>query len=927
MQFSVNLHESIECILNPSSRLLKFVLFFGIIIFFPSQGTSQFFATQKKAEPESYKSEIQQFRSPENAYKFIETLLSSAQDTTLIIANAYQKAAQLHIERKQYSLAINDEQNALKIQEKILGSNHASVAYSNWQLGELYLENQDYSSASHHLNAAYRLFANLKQRETIPITSQLISVYLERNQLDSAILLIDQTLDLAIENGLGTTTGTGRLLIEKGSILAAQNRHQAAQEIFSKSVKQYEADCTNTYKEEQLITAYQLLSREQAALNAPIDALESLQQALLINQERKDLTENRIELLLNYQELVQTDTSLLGTTALSEIEQLVSTLNEDKQIQYLHILQLRNARQLINQGEFKQGVKQFQEALENHIPVRVSSPLPKPDQVTFASNKDELVIGYLELTDILKQEHQKKANRDLLRKAFTTIKLADQLVLLDLKKRDPIIDAKIVSNVYRTGAELAHQLDRPDEAWYFHERLKATRLQTQYPIKKIEKWVGIPDSLQQKRKILDWKRDSLEQLVLPLKVGGKYYALGKHIEVLEALKVEQEQFEERIRSEFPNFHKFCTQFDPVNLETIRDYLADNGAELISYVVTDSSVLAMQVDNWKKKLFTFSNHPEIKEKAEQYHELMTRKSSDLGLIDSIGQALYNHLFKPMAHGKKRVFLSTDQWLRQLPFEALVTPPKHKKPLEERWLVRQKQISYSSSLGLRMTEQNESTNHEGMLVVAPWQFPASGKPPLKQGKQLVTYLLKSFKADSLLDKQATVSQFIEGTKNRQAVHLTTHVEQFPTPRIHLSNDVFVLDSLLTEEHKCALWVLSHLEWDGLDKHSVSAHDYLQLHGIEGIVSPLWRSEMGASNTFLQSFYTGLISGKGQAEALQKAKLEIIKAGRAHPYHWAGYCHYGHSDKVRATAYDGPTYIIAAFFILILVVWTMGYTPKKE
>ena len=903
--------------MNHCSNFNKFLVIFWIIFFIHYKATSQFFTVPPQPETESYLSELQQINTTEKVAQFIKEILDTTKDTSLIIAQAYEHASSLHQQDQQWSKAIAAEQNALKVYEQLLGSDHQSVAYSHWQLGMLHEKTQEYYKASAHLKLAYQFFVKGKQKETAPISHQLASAFLMNNQQDSAIQTLNHTLGFLNPEKI-ETEHVGQLLFLKGEILATQYKHEEAAQTFEDIISRYEADCSSTFHEEQLIVAYQYYAWQCEALKQPKKAIAALQQAILINKERPDLKEQRILLLLDREEMQEG----YHPKKLEEIKELMAGFSKERQGVMLHSLQLIEAGKIFKSGKVMEGITRFDQTFENYIPERVNSELPDPEQLKFAAPRDRLVHGYLGLTQLLKLQYHAKESRTLARKAFKLCQLMDVLVHQESRRFNRSIDPNMIGEIYRNGVAWAHLLDKPEEAWYFHERLRTLNLLVQYPTFKIIKQTGIPDSLRIKKKRFERQLDSIQDFVLPLKVTEQYYALGKQVDALNVLHQQQVQLEERLNEEYPRYQQFWKQFEPVDLEHTRDYLSDNNAELISYVVSDSCIWAMQIANWKKRLFKISNQPAIAENARLFNNLVIQESGDLNQIDSLGQLLYQSLFAPMGYGKNRIILLTDDWLRRFPFEALVLPQKRNKPLSDRWLLNEKQFSRAAIMGVLITEKVHKDLRlvgEGILAVAPGQFQNSGKPPLLQGEPVIRYLLDNYRADSLRGNQANSKAFITAIQGKQAVHLTTHIQQFP-PTIHFFDEEFPLDQLPIQQPKCALWVASNLDWTGMSQQSTLAFEHLQLKGIQGVISPLWHNDMLTSNQLLQAFYRELLSGKSQVAALQVAKQKMIKMGQQHPYHWATYNHYGHSDKVRAAAYDGPTYIIAAFLLVILLLWTM-------
>ena len=66
---------------------------------------------------------------------------------------------------------------------------------------------------------------------------------------------------------------------------------------------------------------------------------------------------------------------------------------------------------------------------------------------------------------------------------------------------------------------------------------------------------------------------------------------------------------------------------------------------------------------------------------------------------------------------------------------------------------------------------------------------------------------------------------------------------------------------------------------------------LAGAETLVMSLWPVSDYITRDFMTTFYTSLRAGAGRGDALQQAKLRMLKRpGRAHPYYWASFIESG-------------------------------------
>jgi CHAT domain-containing protein/Tfp pilus assembly protein PilF len=74
---------------------------------------------------------------------------------------------------------------------------------------------------------------------------------------------------------------------------------------------------------------------------------------------------------------------------------------------------------------------------------------------------------------------------------------------------------------------------------------------------------------------------------------------------------------------------------------------------------------------------------------------------------------------------------------------------------------------------------------------------------------------------------------------------------------------------------------------------------LAGAETVVMSLWPVGDASARQTMVAYYTRLRAGRGRADALRQAKLQILKqSGRYHPYHWAGFIQSGEWANLSGT-----------------------------
>jgi len=100
-----------------------------------------------------------------------------------------------------------------------------------------------------------------------------------------------------------------------------------------------------------------------------------------------------------------------------------------------------------------------------------------------------------------------------------------------------------------------------------------------------------------------------------------------------------------------------------------------------------------------------------------------------------------------------------------------------------------------------------------------------------------------------------------------------------------------------------------------------------GVPSVVATLWTIEDGSSAELMSNFYLHLKQGVRKSKALQLAKLELIKSGKADPFHWAGYVLIGDSTPIDFSDFSNQTdwikwsvLVLAVALIQILVYVTI-------
>lgn len=70
---------------------------------------------------------------------------------------------------------------------------------------------------------------------------------------------------------------------------------------------------------------------------------------------------------------------------------------------------------------------------------------------------------------------------------------------------------------------------------------------------------------------------------------------------------------------------------------------------------------------------------------------------------------------------------------------------------------------------------------------------------------------------------------------------------------------------------------------------------LAGARAVISSLWSVNDRSSPELMLNFYRSLLAGQAKDEALRQAKQRMIRKGKSHPYHWAGFILVGDAGSI--------------------------------
>ncbi len=228
-------------------------------------------------------------------------------------------------------------------------------------------------------------------------------------------------------------------------------------------------------------------------------------------------------------------------------------------------------------------------------------------------------------------------------------------------------------------------------------------------------------------------------------------------------------------------------------------------------------------------------------------------------------------------------------------------------------------------LLLAVQNFATNKRNDLI----------KVPLPYSKTEVEEIQKIIGGDLLINKDATLENFLKKAENYDIIHIATHTivnENLPLSSEFLFNpssenyELFLSDIYaLNLKAKLATLSACNTGRGKLEKGEgiMSFAHAFKFAGCSSIVMSLWAIDDISTAKIMKNFYAELKKGLPKDVALRNAKLKYIEAGNsktAAPVFWAGAVPIGEMQPLKIEIRQNASFftiVITGLLLLLLLV----------
>ncbi len=503
--------------------------------------------------------------------------------------------------------------------------------------------------------------------------------------------------------------------------------------------------------------------------------------------------------------------------------------------------------------------------------------------------------------------------------------------------------------VYENALEVAYQAYQLglgdqyiEEAFWLMEKNKSNLLLEAVKDAAAKQFVDIPLDIIEKETQIKSKVAYLKRALSKEADNDSKKANQLKNSLFEAQQSYQ-KFTTELEQSYPKYHQLKYDKQIISLKEVQQLVSKNKA-LVEYFYGDKNIYVIGISDDKTTLIRLPNNEEsllsFIENIEWNEYTKSNNDSRIKQFSKNGYALYQQLLAPVLAqfdtNVNQLKIIPDGLLGYLPFEILLMHESESEMLTYKnfpYLINDFTVSTEFSATLLKKERVNKVNYEyeyvgfapsykGTLMAENYQITRSGETtnmkfsPLKYNEQEVEMGYDIFGGKSFLGDAATEMSFKEYAPKSKIIHLSTHAfantknAQFSGLAFvqsdkdgTLENDGLVyIDDLYNMHLNAELTVLSACETAvGEFKRGegiMSLGRAFKYAGCQNIIMSSWTVSDKSTANLMQYFYEALDEGMGKADALRQAKLRYLEsadANTADPYFWAAFTLIGDNEPI--------------------------------
>lgn len=493
-----------------------------------------------------------------------------------------------------------------------------------------------------------------------------------------------------------------------------------------------------------------------------------------------------------------------------------------------------------------------------------------------------------------------------------------------------------VAGAYALAVQVATHLGLHEDAFYYAEQARSRAFLDQLSRGQANFRAGSAASLLEKEGLLKEQMQARRAQLITLHKGPSNEWDRKTIDEVKSqlttLEAEYEQLLIDIKVQSPEVGELLT-VEVAKLSDIQRLL-DPDTTLVEYFVLDEQALAFVITRE-----SFDSIPLPVGGQALADRIKQIQTVDFAYPDKVHsenlQQLHNWLIAPLqAHlTTPAVGIVPHSALHYLPFAALTDG---KRFLSDDYIL----FNLPSASMLHILSEKNNPNAEptadSILVLGNPTIETPFLSSLSYAAQEAETVADLYNTNALTTKAATESVVWSHAPKKEILHLAAHGEYNPHnalfSTIYLAKDkdekhdgrlevheLYGLD-LTQETDLVVLSACQTQEGEVSNGDEIVALNRAFLYaGTPTVIASLWSVDDAATGQLMAHFYTHLRAGKGKAEALRQAQLDLrANETYAHPYYWAAFTLVGEMGHISPAPAPTPwRWIGGGVLVLVLVI----------
>lgn len=441
----------------------------------------------------------------------------------------------------------------------------------------------------------------------------------------------------------------------------------------------------------------------------------------------------------------------------------------------------------------------------------------------------------------------------------------------------------------------------------------------------IKRFAGLPDSLLQKEKNI---KINLSRLKLYMQQSTDSATIASYISDINSKELELHELQNSYRK-FPAYYAQKFASDSFDLKALQRNIPGNNTAVITYFMSDTTLTCFVIKRSDLRYFSQATDSAFYKAIAAYTTgLSSFGGNPQNELAKTSAYLYNKLVLPAEAAIKDIhslIIIPDQHLINLPFEAL-------QAADGKYLTENFAITYQYALPFLHVDKLKADLGK-VLAIAPF---ASGKA--NNFEQLISSsaeIAGFAQQDQLLNAAATKNNFIAKAPAASVIHLATHavvdfsnpaesfIAFYPAGNTDSSYKIFAHELYNLQLPDARLVFLSACETGtgrlSQSEGALSLSRAFAYAGCENIVTSLWKAEDKSTAYISNKFYEYLRKGYTYADALQQAKIDLLKDPAMSQFHspqyWSHLVFIGNMQQQSTSVFTWVAIVAVCIMIAIM------------